>query len=182
MIALRAIKAPFRPAKTKGKGGISVSLPESAWSGYAAACYHCGLCNGKRVIRMAFRAFRLAVPIALVMLLTPPPVRAEPVMPAFSRLVGVASWYGGKHNGRMTASGELMSAQRRTAAHPSLPLGTILRVVNLKNGRRTLVTVNDRGPFVDGRLLDLSERAARDLGMLGDGLARVSIELVGRRG
>lgn len=127
---------------------------------------------------MAIRRLRLAALTAVVFLGAFGPALAEPLLPAFSQMVGIASWYGGKHNGRPTASGALMSAQARTAAHRSLPLGSILRVVNLKNGRQSLVTVNDRGPFVSGRLLDLSERAARDLGMMGDGLAEVRIELV----
>jgi len=98
--------------------------------------------------------------------------------PPFSALVGTASWYGGHHVGRHTANGEIHSAQARTAAHRDLPLGTIVRVTNLKNGRASVVKVNDRGPFVEGRILDLSERAARDLAMLDDGLAMVRIEVV----
>jgi len=100
--------------------------------------------------------------------------------PPLSALVGTASWYGGHHVGRHTASGEIHSAQARTAAHRDLPLGTTIRVTNLKNGRASVVKVNDRGPFVEGRILDLSERAARDLAMVDDGLAQVRIEVVSR--
>jgi rare lipoprotein A len=101
-------------------------------------------------------------------------------LPPLSALIGTASWYGGHHVGRHTASGEIHSAQARTAAHRDLPLGTIIRVTNLKNGRASVVKVNDRGPFVEGRILDLSERAARDLAMVDDGLAQVRIEVVSR--
>lgn len=101
-------------------------------------------------------------------------------LPPLSALVGTASWYGGHHVGRHTASGEIHLAQARTAAHRDLPLGTIVRVTNLKNGRASVVKVNDRGPFVEGRVIDLSERAARDLAMVDDGLAQVRIEVVSR--
>ena len=93
--------------------------------------------------------------------------------------VGIASWYGGRHVGRRTANGEIHSADLRTAAHRSLPFGTIVQVTNLRNGKVSMVRVNDRGPFVDGRVIDLSEEAARDLAMLDDGLARVSLQVLG---
>lgn len=88
---------------------------------------------------------------------------------------GVASWYGGEFHGRPTASGERYDQEGMTAAHRSLPFGTWIRVDNLDNGRRTRVRVTDRGPFVDDRILDLSRAAARELGMLGPGTARVRI-------
>ena len=94
---------------------------------------------------------------------------------------GIASWYGGNHAGRRTASGEIHSLQLRTAAHRSLPFGSILRITNLKNGRVCLVRVNDRGPFIPGRLIDLSERAARDLAMLEDGLAPIRLQVLYRK-
>lgn len=92
--------------------------------------------------------------------------------------VVVASWYGGHHEGRPTSSGEIHSRRLRTAAHRDLPFGTLLRVTNLKNGKTCIVKVNDRGPFVRGREIDLSERAARDLAMMADGLASVRIEVL----
>lgn len=92
--------------------------------------------------------------------------------------VGVASWYGRSHAGLHTASGEIFSPERRTAAHRSLPLGTILKVTNLKSGKSAIVTVNDRGPYIAGRLIDLSEGAARDLAMVRDGLAQVKLEVI----
>ena len=89
--------------------------------------------------------------------------------------VGVASWYGAELQGNRTASGERFAADALTAAHPSLPLGTRVRVTNLANGRSVVVRINDRGPFVGGRALDVSRGAARALGMLGSGTARVRI-------
>ena len=94
---------------------------------------------------------------------------------------GVASWYGGHHAGKPTASGEIHRTDLRTAAHRHLPFGTMVKVTNLRNGKVSIVRVNDRGPFVAGRSIDLSEEAARDLAMLDDGLAPVRLEiLVGR--
>jgi peptidoglycan lytic transglycosylase len=87
----------------------------------------------------------------------------------------VASWYGSWHQGRPTASGERYDMQGWTAAHPSLPLGTCVQVVNLSNGRHVDVRINDRGPYVAGRTIDLSYRAARELQMVDDGVAPVKI-------
>jgi rare lipoprotein A len=92
--------------------------------------------------------------------------------------VGLASWYGEFHHGQPTASGEIFDMTRMTAAHRTLPLGTQLRVVNLQNGRVVRVRVNDRGPYVDGRILDLSREAARALDMEHDGLATVKLEVI----
>jgi rare lipoprotein A len=92
--------------------------------------------------------------------------------------VGVASWYGGRHQGRLTASGEVFDENKLTAAHLTLPLDTKARVTNLTNGRSVEVMVNDRGPYVHGRVIDLSTRAAHELGMAQRGLALVRIEVV----
>ncbi len=94
------------------------------------------------------------------------------------RLIGTASWYGPGFNGKKMASGARFDRRRLTAAHRSLPLGTKARVTNLENGRSVEVTVTDRGPYVRGRIIDLSERAAQLIGIKEDGLARVAIELV----
>jgi rare lipoprotein A len=91
---------------------------------------------------------------------------------------GVASWYGPGFDGKRTASGEVYDMEAMTAAHRRLPFGTRVRVNNLDNGRRTEVRVNDRGPFVDDRIIDLSRAAAREIGMLGSGTARVRIIVV----
>ena len=89
---------------------------------------------------------------------------------------GQASWYGGRHHGRTTASGEKYDMNRLTAAHRTLPLGTAVRVTNLDNGRAVEVIINDRGPYVGARVIDLSREAARRLDMEREGLAPVRIE------
>jgi rare lipoprotein A len=91
---------------------------------------------------------------------------------------GIASWYGPGFNGRATASGEIYDMHDHTAAHKTLPLGTVVEVRNRDNGRRTKVRINDRGPFVRGRIIDLSYTAARDLDMLGPGTAPVELRVL----
>lgn len=91
---------------------------------------------------------------------------------------GIASWYGREFHGRRTASGEIYDMHALTAAHRTLPFGTLLEVYNLDNGRSVQVRVNDRGPFVKGRILDLSRAAAEELGMVTAGLARVRIAVL----
>src|SRR3989442_6040473 len=93
--------------------------------------------------------------------------------------VGVASWYGPGFHGNRTANGEIYDQYELTAAHPSLPLGTRVMVTNLESGRAVQVRVNDRGPFVDGRAIDLSYAAARTIVMVGPGTVRVRIEVLG---
>jgi rare lipoprotein A len=90
----------------------------------------------------------------------------------------VASWYGKDFDGKPTASGETFDMHAMTAAHRTLPLGTMLRVTNLDNGRSAVVKVNDRGPFIRGRDLDCSYGAAKELGYVNQGLARVRMEVV----
>lgn len=94
---------------------------------------------------------------------------------------GKASYYADKFQGRKTASGETFKQQRMTAAHPSLPFGTKVKVTNLNNGRSVKVRVNDRGPFVAGRIIDLSKKAARKLGMLQTGVAAVKLKYKQKR-
>lgn len=91
---------------------------------------------------------------------------------------GIASWYGSQFHGRKTASGERFDKDQLTAAHRSLPFGTVVEVHNLDNDRRVRVRVNDRGPFVRRRVIDVSYAAARELGMIGPGTARVELLLV----
>ena len=93
---------------------------------------------------------------------------------------GLASWYGRQFDNRRTASGERFSLRLRTAAHRDLPLGTRVIVTNLNNGLSLLVRINDRGPYVAGRIIDLSLLAARDLAMLHQGLVPVRIEVLDR--
>jgi rare lipoprotein A len=94
--------------------------------------------------------------------------------------IGIASWYGPGHHGKRTASGARFDMNAMTAAHPSLPLGTMLRVENLANGRSIVVRVNDRGPFTRNRIIDLSQAAAREIDLEDRGIGRVALSLVGR--
>ncbi len=92
---------------------------------------------------------------------------------------GVASWYGKEFHGKLAANGEVFDMTAYTAAHRKLPLGSVVRVVNLTNGKSVQVRINDRGPYVAGRMLDLSRAAARELGMVEIGTAAVQIEVIG---
>lgn len=92
---------------------------------------------------------------------------------------GIASWYGPEFHGRPTSSREIFDQNDLTAAHPTLPFGTMVLVTNLENGRQVTVRINDRGPFVKGRIIDLSYAAARLLGLVGPGTARVRLEVIG---
>ncbi len=98
---------------------------------------------------------------------------------ASAETVGVASFYGGSHHGGPTASGERFNQNAMTAAHRSLPLGSQVRVTNLGNGKSVTLRINDRGPFVRGRIIDVSRGAAAELGFIGNGLAKVRVERVG---
>jgi len=90
---------------------------------------------------------------------------------------GLASWYGEDFHGRLTASGEVYDMYKLTAAHKTLPLGTVVKVRNLENGKEVEVRVNDRGPFVKGRVIDLSRTAGRAIDIRGAGLAKVRLEV-----
>ena len=112
-----------------------------------------------------------------------PKTPAHPVDPAAistdkAYQIGVASYYGKKFHRRETASGETFNMYKLTAAHRVLPLGTVVKVTHLENGRWVVVKVNDRGPFIEGRILDLSFAAALELEMVRAGTARVMIEIV----
>ena len=94
------------------------------------------------------------------------------------REVGVASYYARGHDGRRTANGERFDMNEMTAAHRTLPFGTRVRVTNLGNGRDVVVRINDRGPWKKGRVIDVSYAAARKLGLIGPGTARVRLEVL----
>jgi len=106
-------------------------------------------------------------------------VSAVSVVTSGVELRGTASWYGLPFHGRKTASGETYDMNGLTCAHRTLPFGTVLLVTNLGNGRSVRVRVTDRGPFVSGRIVDLSRGAAVALGMLDTGTAQVSLKVVG---
>lgn len=94
-------------------------------------------------------------------------------------MIGISSWYGPNFHGKQTSSGERYDMYTRTAAHKTWPMGTVVKVTNLENGRNTVVRINDRGPFVHGRILDCSYKAGRDLGLDKTGIARVKLEVLG---
>ena len=94
---------------------------------------------------------------------------------------GNASWYGKKFHGRPTASGERYNMYKESAAHKTLPLGTFVRVLNFSNKKQIIVRINDRGPFVKGRIIDLSYAAAKKIGLIGPGVAPVRIVALGRQ-
>lgn len=91
---------------------------------------------------------------------------------------GIASWYGKDYHGSQTANGEIYDMESMTAAHKRLPFNSIVRVKNLDNGENVIVRINNRGPFVDGRVIDLSRKAAREIGIITEGLADVELYLI----
>ena len=93
---------------------------------------------------------------------------------------GIASWYGERHHGRRTANGETYDMHMLTAAHRTLPFGTVVEVTNLKTGATVEVRINDRGPHVGDRIIDLSLAAARRIGLVADGLGPVRLRVIGR--
>ena len=122
----------------------------------------------------------MAPPVVPVVSTTP--ATLTPQIPAENStthaLHGVASWYGGVFNGRKTASGERFDMYAMTACHPTLPFGTVVRVVNRKNGRSVVVRITDRGYLYSGRILDLSYGAAQKLEMIKPGVAKVDLEVL----
>ena len=117
-------------------------------------------CGEKRTVRAA----------------VPPPATAPPLVNRAE--VGVASWYGHPYHGRAAASGEIYDMEQFTAAHRTLPFGTLVRVVNLDNEKSVDVRINDRGPFAGDRIIDLSHAAARAIDLIGPGTARVRLEVM----
>lgn len=93
---------------------------------------------------------------------------------------GVASWYGDYFHGRTAADGSIYNMYQFTAAHKTLPFGSVVKVTNLKNGNSCIVKITDRGPFIDGRIIDLSMVAAEEIGMLHTGISKVKIEVIGK--
>lgn len=105
-----------------------------------------------------------------------------PGLPPSGIQEGLASWYGVEEAGRTTASGEVMDPERFTAAHRNLPFGSLVRVTDLETGKRVEVVINDRGPFVSGRVIDLSLAAARALDLVSRGVTRVRLQVIGLEG
>ncbi len=120
--------------------------------------------------------------ILLAAILTTAPVATVKAEDTAHVLEGYASWYGGKFQGRLTASGEVFDTATLTAAHKTLPFGTIVEVTHLGNFRTVEVRINDRGPFVEGRVIDLSRAAADALDMAGEGVAPVRLKVLSEPG
>ena len=114
-------------------------------------------------------------------MVTPPPVVAPPKPPktlVVSTSTGEASWYGPGFFGNRTANGEVFRPGTMTAAHRTLPFGTKVKVTNLRNGRETIVRINDRGPFSGQRVIDIAHGAAQHLGLVSSGIAQVRLEVL----
>ena len=121
----------------------------------------------------AFIATRLSLVLFGLMLLTGCAASRGSVIDS-----GMASWYGPGFHGKTTANGETYDQNAMTAAHRTLPFNTVVRVINVENGKAVTVRINDRGPYVDNRVIDLSSAAAREIDMVDAGLARVRLQLV----
>jgi len=104
-------------------------------------------------------------------------LKSEPVKP-IKVWTGNASWYGPEFDGRKTANGERFNAESLTAAHPNLPFGSWVRIVNTRNGKFEVVRINDRGPYQEGREIDVSYRVARKIGLIHSGVSQVRLELM----
>lgn len=117
---------------------------------------------------------QLTAAAAILLLLFTLSVSAENVFPQY----GNASWYGNSFHGRKTASGQIFDQNALTGANRTLPFGSIVRVTNLRNGRYVDITINDRGPFIKTRIIDISRAAAREIGILHRGVARVRVSLI----
>lgn len=124
---------------------------------------------------LAACADRRATTMPPVTMPAPTPQQQSIQQPIFTQ-EGVASWYGQSHHGKRTANGEAFDMEALTAAHRTLPFGTVVRVTHLATNRMVTVRINDRGPYSGGRIIDLSARSARDLGIAKLGIARVKVE------
>jgi rare lipoprotein A len=127
----------------------------------------------------ANRGGQIRAVLAVTLILSAITCARLPYAPKSGVEVGVASWYGQEFHGRPTSSREVFNMNDMTAAHRTLPFGTHVMVTNLENDRSVVVRINDRGPFIRGRIIDLSYAAARVLGLIGPGTARVRLENLG---
>lgn len=129
-------------------------------------------------------AAKAATPVAMAEPYAGPPYQVEgkwyvPTYEPNYDEVGIASWYGPTFHGKASASGEVFDENAMTAAHPTLPIPSLVRVTNLENGKQIVVRLNDRGPFVDDRIIDLSRKAGEALDLHGKGTAKVRVQYVG---
>src|SRR3974377_2302435 len=134
----------------------------------------------RRPLFLAWAAVRWTLLMFLIAPVMEAPLVAhlsEPVRP-IKTWVGNASWYGPEFDGKKTANGERFDAESRTAAHPNLPFWSWVKVVNTRNGKFEFVRINDRGPYQEGREIDVSYRVARKIGLINSGVSRVRLELM----
>jgi rare lipoprotein A len=143
----------------------------------------------KSFVEYPWQSIALSGPLFLLLLVlaaagkffsspTPIEARSQPVISKPPGETGEASYYGAKYQGRATANGEKFDMNQLTAAHPKYPFGTKVKVTNLSNNRSVIVRINDRGPSVKGRIIDLSLAAAEELQMVKSGVAKVKLEVV----
>ena len=109
-------------------------------------------------------------------------VKSKEKTAAPKKMKGISSWYGKKFHGSKTSNGEIYNMHARTAAHKTLPMHTMVKVTNIQNGKSTVVRINDRGPFIKGRIIDCSYVAGKELGLDRLGIAKVEIEVLGYDG
>lgn len=121
-----------------------------------------------------------AVSLSVLVSCASPQSHMESEVQVTKTIYGAASWYGPKFQGRRTASGEKFDKENLTAAHPTLPFDTLVRVTNEANGKSVVVRINDRGPFSGKRIIDLSQRAAQVIGMMKTGVGSVKLDVIGR--
>ena len=119
-----------------------------------------------------------AVSLSLLVSCAAPQSHTESPVQATKTIYGAASWYGPKFQGRRTASGERFQKEDLTAAHPTLPFDTLVRVTNESNGKSVVVRINDRGPFTGKRIIDLSQRAAQVIGLMKTGVGPVKLDVL----
>ena len=134
----------------------------------------------RRPLFMTWAAIRWVPLMFLVAPVMEAPLVAHlsaPVKP-IKTWVGNASWYGPEFDGKKTANGERFNCESLTAAHPNLPFGSWVRIVNTRNGKFEVVRINDRGPYQEGREIDVSYRVARKIGLINSGVSQVRLELM----
>jgi rare lipoprotein A len=172
-LAVVALLAPAIAACTSSGGNIGPTLKRGAFT------------SAEYGVKVSPRVTNKANPPrggGRAMVGKPYTVRGKTYVPAHQPdyvETGIASWYGADFHGRRTANGEIFSANAITGAHPTLPLPSYVRVTNLSNGRSMLVRINDRGPYVNGRIVDLSYKTASTLGIIGQGTGHVQVQYVG---
>lgn len=150
--------------------GLELAIPASDWDSM-----------NLDVLPLPEPVEEVAPEVAPWVFIRPPPAPSEPKPPTIANpavQLGRASWYGPRFHGRRTANGERFNKFHLTAAHRTLPFGTLVRVTNLQNGRSIVVRINDRGPYIQGRIIDLSYAAARQLGMYQQGVIQVKVEIL----